>query len=139
MTLPSPENAPSLTSSHPSNGARRLVVKLTCGPEAPERYSQAVTVAATALASGAEVSLWLTGESVWLATPGHAESFELPHAAPLAELRDALLAGATVTVCTQCAARRDLTEVDLLPGARIAGAASFVEEVLGEGVQALVY
>jgi len=121
------------------NGPLRLVVKLTCGSEAPERFSQGVTVAATALASGAEVSLWLTGEATWLATPGHAESFELPHAAPLADLRDALLAGATVTVCTQCAARRDLTEADLLPGARVAGAASFVEEVLADRVQALVY
>lgn len=50
-----------------------------------------------------------------------------------------LLAGATVTVCSQCASRRDLTEADLLTGARIAGAASFVEEVLGAEVQALVY
>jgi len=123
----------------PTGPFRRLVVKITCGAEVPERYSQGVTVAATALASGAEVSLWLTGEATWLAVPGTAEAFELPHAAPLADLRDALLAGARVTVCTQCAARRDLTDKDLLPGARIAGAASFVEEVLTPGVQALVY
>lgn len=122
-----------------AGGGRRLVVKVTCGVESPERFSQAVTVAATALASGAEVSLWLTGDATWLATPGHAEGFVLAHAAPLADLRDALLAGGTVTVCSQCAARRELTEADLLPGARIAGAASFAEEVLGERVQALVY
>ena len=115
------------------------MVKVTCGTEAPERFSQGVTVAAMALASGAEVSLWLTGDATLLAVPGHAEAFALPHAAPLADLRDALFAGATVTVCSQCAARRGLTEADLLPGARIAGAASFVEEVLREGVQALVY
>ncbi len=129
-------------SSPPPIGAaptRRLVVKLTCGAEAPERYAQGVTVAATALASGAEVSLWLTGEAVWLAVPGSAEAFVLPHAAPMADLRDALLAGGRVTVCTQCAVRRDLTDEDLLPGARIAGAATFVEEVLEPGAQALVY
>jgi predicted peroxiredoxin len=44
-----------------------------------------------------------------------------------------------VTVCTQCAARRDLTVADLLPGVRLAGAATFVDEVLAEGAQALVY
>ena len=44
-----------------------------------------------------------------------------------------------MTVCTQCAARRDLTEADLLPGVLIRGAAAFVEEVLQDGVQALVY
>lgn len=125
----------------PSAGAptRRLVVKVTCGAEAPERYAQGVTVAATAVASGAEVSLWLTGEAVWLAVPGSAEAFVLPHAAPMADLRDAVLAGGRVTVCTQCAVRRDLSDEDLLPGATIAGAASFVEEVLDPGVQALVY
>jgi predicted peroxiredoxin len=45
----------------------------------------------------------------------------------------------TIVVCTQCAARRELTAVDLLTGATIAGAASFVEAVLRDGVQALVY
>jgi predicted peroxiredoxin len=117
----------------------RLLVKITCGAEAPERYSQGVTVAATAVAAGAQVSVWLTGEATYLAVPGQAEEFALPYAAPLAELRDTLLAGAQVTVCTQCAARREITEADLLPGARIAGAASFVEEALTPDTQALVY
>ena len=116
-----------------------LVVKCTSGAEAAERCSQAFTVAATALAAGAEVSLWLTGEAVWLAVPGRAEAFELPHSAPLAELRDAVLGGGTLTVCTQCAARRELDQDDLLPGVRIAGSATFVDEALREGTQALVY
>ena len=119
--------------------SRRLVVKVTSGPEAPERLSQAVTVAATAVASGVPVSLWLTGEASWLAVPGRAEQVVLPHAAPLAELRDLLLTSGRVTVCTQCAARRDLTAAELLPGAEIRGAAAFVEEVLQDGAQALVY
>ena len=118
---------------------RPLVVKCTAGADQPERCSQAFTTAATALAAGATVSLWLTGEAAWLATPGRAEAFELPHSAPLAELRDAVLAGGTLTVCTQCAARRGITEADLLPGARIAGSASFVAEALAPDVQALVY
>jgi predicted peroxiredoxin len=116
---------------------RRLVVKATAGADAPERCAQAFTVAATALAAGAEVSLWLTGEASWFATSGHAEAFDLPHSAPLAELRDALLAGGTLTLCTQCATRRGI--VDVLPGVRVAGAAAFVDEVLTEGTQALVY
>jgi predicted peroxiredoxin len=116
---------------------RSLVVK--CTTTDPEPCSQAFTVAATAVASGARVSLWLTGDATWLATPGRAESFSLPHAAPLAELRDALLAQGTVTVCVQCAARRGIVADDLLPGVRLAGAASFVDEVLADGAQALVY
>lgn len=119
--------------------ARSLVIKVTAGIEAPERLSQAFTVAATAVTSGVGVSLWLTGESTWMAVPGRAEGFELPYAAPLVELRDAVLAGGRLTVCTQCAARRDLTEDQLVDGAVIKGAAVFVEEVMAEGAQALVY
>src|SRR5947208_422337 len=62
------------------NGERSLVVKCTAGAEEPERCSQAFTVAATALAAGAEVSLWLTGEAVWFGVAGRAEAFALPHA-----------------------------------------------------------
>lgn len=118
---------------------RPLVVKVTCGAEDPERCNQGFTVAATAVTAGAEVSLWLTGEAARLAVPGQAEDFSLPLATPLPELLAAVLAAGRVTVCSQCAARRSLTEADLLPGVRIAGAAVFAEEVLAEGVQALVY
>ena len=116
-----------------------LVVKITCGTEALERLNQGFTVAATALAAGVEVSLWLTGDATSMAVPGRAEAVELPDAAPLAELRDLLLEGAGVTVCGQCAARRGLTVEDLVPGARIRGAAAFVEEVMAPGARSLVY
>lgn len=115
-----------------------MVVKVTCGAEAPERCSQGLTVAATAAASGASVSLWLTGEATWLAVQGH-QPFSLPHATPPADLLTAILGAGTVTVCAQCAARRELSEAELRPGARIAGAASYVMEVLEDGAQALVY
>ncbi|MDW6061760.1 DsrE family protein [Streptomyces sp. FXJ1.4098] len=119
--------------------AKKLVIKVTAGADAPERCSQAFTVAAVAAASGVEVSLWLTGESSWFALPGRAAEFRLPHAAPLPELIDGILAGGTITVCSQCAARRDIEEKDLVEGARIAGAQVFVSEIMPEGVQALVY
>jgi predicted peroxiredoxin len=118
---------------------RRLVVKTTAGADAPERCAQALTVAATAVAAGADVSLWLTGEASWFALPGRAAEFELPHSAPLQDLLTAVLGAGQVTLCTQCAARRDIGPEDVLPGVRIAGAAVFVEESLAEDAQALVY
>lgn len=114
---------------------RSLVVKVTAGADAPERAAQGFTVAAVAAASGTEVSLWLTGDAVWLAVPGH--EVELALSPPLTELRDAVLLTGTVTVCTQCAGRRGLTA--FVDGVRVAGAAVFVDEVLREGAQALVY
>jgi predicted peroxiredoxin len=119
--------------------SRRLVIKVTAGADAPERCSQAFTVAATAAAAGVGVSLWLTGESSWFALPGRAADFELPHAAPLDDLLNAVLAAGTVTLCTQCAARRGITPDAVISGVRIAGAAAFVEEVTVDDVQALVY
>jgi predicted peroxiredoxin len=96
-------------------------------------------VAATAAAAGAEVSLWLTGEAAWFGVPGRAEAFDLPHARPLAELLTAVTSVGRVTVCSQCAARRDILESDLRDGVGLAGSPSYVEEVLAEGAQALVY
>lgn len=112
---------------------------MTAGKDEPERCNQAFTVAATAAASGAAVSLWLTGEAAWFGLPGRAGDFSLPHAAPLKDLLDSVLGLGTVTVCTQCAARRDITEADLIKGVRIAGSATFVAEIMADGAQALVY
>lgn len=119
--------------------SRSLVVKVTAGADAPERCSQAFTVAATAAASGLDVSLWLTGEASWFALPGRAAEFSLPHATPLADLLAAVLESGRVTLCTQCAARRDIGPDDVLGGIRIAGAAVFVSEATADAAQALVY
>lgn len=119
--------------------ARTLIVKATAGADSPERCAQAFTVAATAVAAGAPVSLWLTGESAWFALPGRAATFQLAHSAPLQDLLAAVLAGGRVTLCTQCAARRGITADDVIAGVRIAGAAAFVEECLADDAQALVY
>src|SRR5262249_57410136 len=75
--------------------ASSLVVKVTAGADAPERCAQAFNVAAVGVAAGVSVSLWLTGEASWYALPGRAEQFTLPHSAPLADLRDAVLTGGT--------------------------------------------
>ncbi len=115
------------------------MIKVTAGKEEPERCNQAFTVAGAAVASGVDVSLWLTGEAAWFGLPGRAEDFSLPHAAPLADLLASVLALGTVTICGQCAARREITPGDVITGVRIAGAATFVAEVVADGVQALVY
>jgi predicted peroxiredoxin len=122
-----------------ADSQRSLVVKVTAGAEDKERCNQAFTVAAAAVAAGVPVSLWLTGEAAWFALPGHAEKFDLAEAAPLADLLGAVLAEGRVTLCTQCAVRREIGPEDVLEDVRIAGAATFVEEVMASGAQALVY
>ena len=119
--------------------ARALLIKITCGAEAAERANQAWTVAAMGVTAGASVSVWLTGEAVWFAVPRRQPDLELPHATPVAELIEAVRLGGSITVCTQCAARRELVVQDLVESATIQGAASFVEAALADNVQALVY
>lgn len=122
-----------------ANSLRPLVVKVVAGVDDPERCAQAFNVAAIAAASGSRVSLWLAGEAAWLALPGRASEFALEHAAPLEDLLAAILATGSVTLCSQCAQRRNITSEDVLSGIRIAGAASYVEEILSTDAQALVY
>ena len=116
-----------------------LVIKLTCGLESPERVSQAFSVASAALASGVKVSFWLTGDAAYFALPGKAAAFELPHAAPLEDQLSALVSGARVVLCSQCAVRRSINNGDQIKGIIIEGAASFVEEITRESTQAIVY
>lgn len=118
---------------------RSLVLKVTAGQNDPERLNQAFTVAAAAAASGVPLSVWLTGEASWLALPDGCPDLRLPHSTPLEDLLAAVLQGGTVTLCTQCAARRDISEGDVLDGIRIAGATTFVAEITADGAQALVY
>jgi predicted peroxiredoxin len=118
---------------------RSLMIKCTAGAEDAERCNQAFTVAASAVAAGADVSLWLTGEAAWFGVPGRAEEFALELAGSLANARDLVLENGRLVVCSQCAARRGLSVDDMVPGVQIAGAVVFAEEVLRDGVQALVY
>lgn len=117
---------------------RRLLVKATATSDEVERLAQALNVVGAAQAVGVAVTLWLSGDSVRLALPGGAEDFSLPFGPDAAGIRDGLAPGCLV-VCSQCAQRRGLTSADLVPGAVIAGATSFLADALAEDVTTLVY
>jgi len=119
--------------------ARTLLIKVLTGAEAAERTNQAFNVAAAAVAAGADVELWLSGEATWFGLPGRAAEFTLELATPLGDLLDVIRSAGSVVVCSQCAARRGIVAEDLLEGVTIAGAAVFAERALADGVQALVY
>ncbi len=119
--------------------SRSLLVKLTAGASDPERCTLALTVAATALASGVGCRLWLAADATWLAVRGNQPDLpDGPGGRPL-ELLQSLLDAGAVVVCSQCLTRRDLGPADLVTGATVGGAAQFVEEVTADGTAALVY
>src|ERR1700721_788578 len=113
--------------------ARNLVIKVTAGANEPERCNQAFTVAATAVASGVPVSLWLTGEAAWFALPGRADDIYCPPDAAQPDLLASVLALGTVTVCSQCAARRDITPADVIAGVRMAGSGTLAAGAAARG------
>ncbi len=114
--------------------SRRLVVQLTT--DEPEKVATALTVAMTAAAAGAQVDLWLSGPATLFAVVGREPVVDLEYAP---EPVQALAAVGSVNVCSQCAARRGLTDADLRSGARIRGATALVEALLSDDTQALTY
>lgn len=113
--------------------AERLLVKITVDDLAAERLSMSLSVAAAAAAAGLPLSLWLAGESAWLATTDRAP------ASDAADMMAAILPNAAVKVCARCAQRRGIAAADLLPGVSIAGAAAFVAEAMRPGTRVLIY
>lgn len=109
------------------------MVKIAVDDCAAERLQTGLSVAAAAVASGVETSLWLAGEASRLGVAGE------PVEPEVAELLTTVLAGGTVAVCARCAARRGITVEQLRVGVSIAGAAAFVAEVTAPETQALVY
>lgn len=98
----------------------------------------ALSVASAAAVAGTETALWLAGEAAWFAVPGRIEEVTLALADPAEAFRVVADFG-EVRVCAPCAARREITPDDLMPGARLGGAAELAEALLQPGVQALVY
>lgn len=119
--------------------SRSLVVKVTHSLDDPERAHIACNVAAVALASGLDVSVFLAIEGVHLARAEVAPQLVVSDAPPIGDLLDALYAGATVTVCTPCATRRGLGAEDFRDNTQLAGSARFVELATADGATALVY
>jgi predicted peroxiredoxin len=117
--------------------ARTFVVKLTHANDDIERVGVALTVASTAIASGVEAEVWLMHEGVHVGAPGVIEKMELPHAPPLIELWNAVVAGGKVFACTQCMMRRGLAAEGLREGVTQAGAPALVASLAEDGAQAI--
>ncbi len=115
------------------------MVNNTCGKEAVERASLAMVVAKTALSSGQEATVLLTIDGGWIATKGYTDGLQAEGFEPLGKLvNEFIAAGGQLWACGACAKPRKIGEGDLIPGARIVGAATAVESMVG-GAQTLSF
>jgi uncharacterized protein len=114
-----------------------VMIHNTHGKEDIERVSLTFVIANTALSSSQQTTVLLTVEGVWVATRGYADGLQANGFAPLSELVQQFIAnGGELWVCGACAKPRNITQEQLLDGARIIGAATAVEALVN-GAQTL--
>jgi len=118
---------------------KKMVILITRGLD-DERSSVAWSVANGALASGLELTIFLTSSGVDWARKGAADGVHLnPFDPTLKEMiQNVIAAGSTIMVCPPCAKVRGYTENDLIDGVIIAGSVS-MHEVIKQGAATLSF
>lgn len=108
-----------------------VMIHNTQGKEQVERASLAFVAANIALTAGQETTVLLTIEGVRVATRNYADGLQADGFPPLHELlRQFVQGGGQVWVCGACAKPRGISEMDLVEGARIIGAATAIEALV---------
>ncbi len=117
----------------------QVMIQNTHGNEDIERASLAFLVANVARNSGQDATILLTVEGVWVATKAYADGLQANGFAPLSELIAQFVGNdGQLWVCGACAKPRNITEANLIEGAKIVGAATAVEAMVN-GAHTLSY
>src|ERR687885_2634339 len=104
--------------------AGKLLVSITNAGKDPDRATVGFVVANASAASGVETSVFLSTEGVRLSQVGYAEDIHEEGFTPLKELMDSFVeADGTILVCSPCFKKRELSEDELVDGAKIVGGA----------------
>jgi predicted peroxiredoxin len=139
----SPAAAPPTVPIVNQNGdvvADRMMVNLATGLEDPERVTVAFLVGGAGVQQGKQVAMFLTKEAVRLALPGYAEATACEGCPPLGRLfRRYAEGGGELLVCPICWSARQLTEAQLAPNARLAGATPMLEWIGAEATDVFSY
>ncbi len=106
----------------------KLLINCTHGQEDAERATLAFIVGNVAASADQEAVVLLTIEGVRNATRGYADDVCKEGFQPLKDVMQSFVSnGGKIWVCGACAKPRNITESDLIEGARIVTAASAVE------------
>ena len=118
--------------------SERVLIMLSCGTDNPNRATRALFFAMVAKKKGRDVSVFLLDEGVYLAKRGIVEHLRAAtgdsaddHLTFLQEYDVPLL------VCTPCAVTRQITEADLVKGARMAKGDELID--LADGASVLSF
>ncbi len=118
---------------------QKLVFLVTHGPDDPELATVPFVMATTALALDKDVLMGFQGNGAYLMMKGMTDHIAGPGFPPLTDLVKTFVeGGGKMYVCGPCAQARKITEEDLIEGASVAGAATFVSECVA-ATNVLVY
>jgi predicted peroxiredoxin len=115
--------------------SERVLVTLSCGTNNPNRATRALFFAMVAKKKGKEVSVFLLDEAVYLAKRGIIDHLQ----AATGDSADDHLHflqeyGVPLLVCTPCAVTRQISEADLVKGARMAKGDELIDLASGSVV-----
>jgi predicted peroxiredoxin len=110
----------------------KVLVCLNHGAEDPESVLIAYLVGVESLRAGKEAVMFLTKDAVHVATPGFAETVEVPGAPSTAELHKEYVAqGGRFIACPVCVRVRGMQDADWVAGTQVAGVPSILEYTTG--------
>lgn len=110
----------------------KVLVCLTHGAEEPENVLIAYLIGVESLRAGKEAVMFLTKDGVFAATPGFAETIDVPGAPSVAALHAEYVAsGGRFFACPVCVRVRGLQDSDWVPNAQVAGVPSVLEYTTG--------
>ena len=117
----------------------KLVLMVTHGPENPELSTIPFVMATAAQASDVEVLMGFQGNGVMLMIKGMADHVSATGFPPLKDLLKIYAeTGGKLYVCGPCVGSRTIAQQDMVQGATIVGAATFVAECVS-ATNVLVY
>jgi predicted peroxiredoxin len=110
----------------------KVLICLNHGAEDPENVLIAYLVGVEALRAGKQAVMFLTKNAVHVATPGFAETIEVPGAPSVPALHEEYIAsGGRFFACPVCVRVRGLTDATWVPNTQVAGMPSVYEYTAG--------
>jgi predicted peroxiredoxin len=110
----------------------KVLICLTHGKEEPENVLIAYLFGVEALRAGKEAVMFLTKDAIYAATPGFAETIDVPGAPSVAALHaEYAEKGGRFFACPVCVKVRGMQDAELIANAEIAGVPSVFEYTAG--------
>lgn len=114
----------------------KLLIVSTHGPENPEKCLMPFIVANAAMALDVEVTVFLMNAGVDLSVPGAAD--RVPALEGMPKLPDLMKSfeelGGKILLCGPCCNHRGINSDNILPNAKVGGAAGLVDMIMNQKV-----